>query len=71
MTGFGSPGNGLLNVYSRARYLAYFLGVHYKDVTLEQEEQLRQTAAFQQMPCYPDEGSIRNINGIITVKMEE
>lgn len=61
-------GDEALNIYTRSDFLSYFLGTDYRLVGDETCEALRSTEEFQQMPCYPAEGSIQTIDGIIVVK---
>lgn len=64
-------GDTALNFYSRGYFLSYFLASDYHYVSPEDREAIQNTAEFQAMPCYPAEGSIQTINGIITVKFSE
>ena len=32
------------------------------------EDEVKATEEFKNMPCYPDGGSIKTINGLLTVK---
>lgn len=37
----------------------------------ERENEIKATQEFQDMPCYPDGGSIRTINGLLTIKFAD
>lgn len=65
------PAEGLVNMYSRARLFSLAHGFAYQWVSPEETEQLAATAEFAAMPVYPAQGSIRAIDGIITVKLSE
>ena len=62
-------GNAALNMYSRDRFLTYFLGEYYPAVSDAVRDELQQTQEFAEMPVYPQDGSIREINGVIVVKV--
>ena len=71
MTGMKGP--RVFGGTSRA-YLPFFqncLGEDITVVTPEEEEALRATPQFQEMPRFPHEGSIRVINGVTVVKLNE
>lgn len=61
-------GNDALNIYSYRYFLKYYLGTHYDFIPSAIESKITATEEFTKMPCYPAEGSIRTIDGIITVK---
>ncbi len=58
-----------LNMWSRKQFLAYFLNSPYNWATEEQIADVVTTPAYQEMPCYPSEGSIATINDIVVVKL--
>lgn len=70
MTGILSL-EGTINMYSRHRFLHYFMSSSYYYASPEEEEAVKASSEFQQMPCYPAEGSIKTINGVIVVKLGE
>lgn len=70
MTGV-QTGDEALNIYTRDQFLFYFLASDYNWVDDADCEALRSTEAFAQMPCYPAEGSIATIDGVIVVKFSE
>lgn len=65
----GLSGNDVLNFYSRWAFLSYYLLSTYHYCSPEELAAVTATEEFAQMPCYPAEGSIAVINGIITVKL--
>lgn len=70
MTGV-QTGDEALNVYSRDKFLFYFLASDYNWVDEQRSEELRATEEFAQMPCYPAEGAIATIDGVVVVKFSE
>ena len=64
-------GKPAFNVYSRFQLLYYFIGCNYRFVPSEHREALKQTETYAYMPCYPDEGSIQWIDGVIVVKLSQ
>jgi putative effector of murein hydrolase LrgA (UPF0299 family) len=48
-----------------------YTGVSYAPADAASYEKIIETQTFQEMPCYPEEGSIQVIDGIITLKMSE
>ncbi|MBQ8600300.1 MAG: glucosyltransferase domain-containing protein [Clostridia bacterium] len=62
-------GDKALNIYSWDRILTYYLGTTYCYASQEQKDVLTANEIYQQMPVYPAEGSIRNIDGVIAVKL--
>ena len=70
-TGFAY--NGIQITYS-GTYEAYFRHLLQRELKLCSEEQstaIEQTEAFQSMPDYPKDGSIRMIDGVLVVKLEK
>ena len=64
-------GSELLNIYSRGRLYEYYLGFSSAWVSPQETEGIKATEEFKSMPAYPAGGSVRRINGIITVKLSE
>lgn len=64
----GGRGNDLLNIYSRVDFLKRYLG--YGQEILSDTETLKQLETVQKLPDYPDEGSMKIINDVIVVKLE-
>lgn len=70
MTGVRT-GDDALNIYTRDKFLFYFLASDYNWVDDAACEELRTTEEFAQMPCYPAAGAIATIDGVIVVKFSE
>jgi len=69
----GMSGPRVFGGTSRA-YLPFFqncLGEDITVVTPEEEEALKATPEFQEMPRFPNEGSIRVINGVTVIKLND
>lgn len=50
-------------------YLKEYLYINSPGITEEEKEVIRETVEFQNMPCYPNQGSIRKINGTYVIKI--
>ena len=70
MTGF-LFGDYALNMYSYWAYLQYFHGFSMQYADAAALEEILSSEEYAQMPVYPAEGSIRNIGGVIAVKLGE
>lgn len=70
MTGINN-GDSALNLYSRKSYLLYFMGSNLRFADDATCAALRESRQFQAMPCYPAEGSVASINGVVVVKLSE
>ncbi len=69
----GTKGPRVFGGASRA-YLPFFqncLGEDITVVTPEEEEALKATPAFQEMPRFPHDGSIRVIDGVTVIKLND
>jgi hypothetical protein len=62
------PWSGNNQIYN---YLSYYFNIDLTEPTQEQADAILSSEEFEQMPVYPAEGSIRVINDIVVVKMEE
>lgn len=60
-----------INMYSRYQFLYYFMSSPYHYASQEEEDMVKASQEFQQMPCYPAEGSVITIDGVIVVKLGE
>lgn len=60
-----------INMYSRYQFLQYFMSSSYHYASQSEMDGIKASPEFQQMPCYPSEGSIKTIDGIIVVKLGE
>lgn len=70
MTGF-LFGDYALNMYSYWAYLQYFHGFSMQYADAQARDAILSSEEYAQMPVYPAEGSIRNIGGVIAVKLGE
>lgn len=62
----------LINSYSRLRWVKRYLGFNPPQLTDQKEiDSFSNNAAVMAMPCYPDDGSIKIIDGVIVVKFSE
>ena len=66
----GACSGNLINAYSRADYLQY-LGFTYEPVEDKEIEELQKKKEVQNMPCYPNAGSIKIIGDVIVIKLCE
>lgn len=60
--------NGYVTMYSRQAFISSYCGFSpqwYDD----KDEQLKDSAQVQQMPCYPTDGSIQIVDGVVVVKL--
>lgn len=64
----GGRGNDLINLYSRVDFLKRYLG--YEQEILSDTKPLEQSEIVQEMPAYPDKGSMKLIENVIVVKLE-
>lgn len=62
-------GDELLNIYSRGWLMYYFQSFYPGYVPPGDYDAIRATPEFQSMPCYPADGSVRTVNGVIVVKL--
>lgn len=53
--GFTGPNEDLVNTYTRASFIKYYLGL---DLNLYREDVIHDFPQYDEMPCYPAEGSI-------------
>ena len=52
-------------------YLKEYLYIDAPGITEEEKENIQNTLEFQKMPCYPNYGSIKQINGVYVIKIGE
>lgn len=69
--GGNSNSSGLINAYSRKRWLSLYLGFNQPWVSREELADIQRSTIIQEMPCYPDEGSIRVLDDVIVIKIED
>lgn len=62
-----STASGQINEYSRVEMIAAYLGTQTRYAT--DEELATYAAEFDTMPCYPDDGAIRLLDGTLYIKL--
>lgn len=55
-------------MYSRQRFMSMYCG--YAPVWHQNIDEVNGLPQVQEMPCYPDDGSIRILNDMIVIKLE-
>lgn len=63
--------NGLITTGVRNDFIRTYIGFDTGIITIEELERLKDTPEFDNMPIYPEEGSIRKINDVWVVKLCE
>lgn len=61
--------NDFISMYSRQSFIAIYCG--YSPTWYQEIDEMNELPEVQKMPCYPDDGSIKILNHIIVVKLEE
>ena len=61
----------LINEYSREAFIAYFCGFHTEYANAEEQAEIIETEEFKAMPRYPYYGSIKRIDDVLVVKLDE
>lgn len=73
ITAFSYGGNptseGLINAYSRDNWLNLYLGFSHERVSQEDCVKLGEKEFVREMPCYPQDGSVQIIDGVIILKI--
>lgn len=66
--GFTGPNEDLVNTYTRVSFVKYYLGL---DLYMYREDEILNADWYEEMPCYPDPGSIvyRESDHRIVVKL--
>lgn len=62
---------GANNRRSWSGVLVECCGIQLNLCSVEKYEEMRQTGVFSEMPIFPAEGSVREIDGVIVVKVSE
>lgn len=57
-----------LNMYSRAQFVANYLGYSFRNIT--QEEAAKYALEIEAMACYPDSGSLQIVDNLVLVRLE-
>ena len=68
---YGGNESSLINHYSRNRFMKVLLSYKYKKADDSQIEKLENMKEVKEMNCYPNDNSIKMIDGILVVKLEE
>lgn len=61
----------LVNEYCGTHFIRAFIGMHKKCATVEQRQEVMESGVLEDMPVFPAEGSIREYNGMVLVKLGE
>ena len=69
--GLGGKTETNINAYSRNYIITKFLGFAPRFCEYGEIKSIMETEEFQAMPCYPDDGSIKIVDGVIVVKCME
>lgn len=59
-----------INDYARDRWMSNYHGFVIKKPSEKQIEEILSSAEFENMNCYPDDNSIKVINGVTVIKLE-
>lgn len=60
-----------INLYNWQQYMRVWCGYAPATVSQEELDRISSTSKVQEMPCYPDDGSIQIIDGVIVVKFAD
>ncbi len=69
--GSGNDDTVLTSQNHYIKFWHYFLGIDVIAANDEDVSKIKATSEFQNMPCYPDSGYVKEINGIITAKISD
>ena len=61
----------LLNQYSRISWINHYLGYQIPQASGETLAELMKTDAVREMPCWPNQGSIRIMGDVVVVKLDD
>ena len=72
-TVFRYDGNmkSLMNSYARNRFILLETGYNIKEVSDDTKESISNLDVVKSMPTYPKSGSIKEIDGIMVIKLED
>lgn len=62
---------GLINAYSRDNFIKRYTGFSWEEIDDETQKVLLEDTTVREMTCYPDDGSIKVIDDIVVIKLEE
>ncbi|MCM1506566.1 MAG: hypothetical protein NC177_05450 [Ruminococcus flavefaciens] len=60
-----------INMYSREKYIKYFIGFDVKFATYEEKEIIQELPEFKEMSCYPYYNSMKTIDDYIVIKFSD
>lgn len=69
--GSGNDDTVLTSQNHYVKFWHYFLGIDVITVNEEEVKKIKATDEFQNMPCYPDNGYVREIKGITVAKISD
>lgn len=67
---YGGNARYLVNSYARNKFINAYMGFDIPMAKQERVEELSALSEIQQMPYYPDDGSIKVIDDILVIKLE-
>lgn len=67
---YGGNASIFVNRYSRIRFFNHLLSYDYTEASAQQIEAIKNTKEFKKMSCYPNDNSIKMIDGILVVKLK-
>lgn len=59
------------NQFEFIQFAKYFYGREFNGCTEEETDKIKRSKEFEQMPIYPNNGYVKNINGVIVVKLSK
>lgn len=60
-----------INRYSRKEFFNHLLSYNYTEASAKQVKKLKKSKEIKEMSCYPDDNSIKMIDGILVVKLQD
>ena len=67
---YGGNDSTFINRYSRIRFFNHLLSYNYTEASAEQIAALKKTTEVKEMACYPNDNSIKMVDGILVVKLK-
>ena len=59
------------DTYTKKQFVEFYLGMNLPFVSDQEAQEIRQSEAFREMPCYPYYGSTQMIDGVMVVKLSD
>ena len=69
--GSGNDDTVLTSQNHFVKFWHYFLGIDVIPASDEEAERIKETDEFKNMPCYPDKGYVKEINGLTVAKISD